>query len=156
MSRIGNKPIEIPAGVTVDVAPGRVTVNGPKGELTQLISRDMDVKVDDGVLTVARPTDRGEHRALHGLTRSLVANMVVGVTEGYRKSLEISGTGYRVYAEPSAELVGATLVVDGVRKTLTGQETLVSSSSRAAIADRTVALEGAPQNGSLSLRIEAI
>src|SRR4026209_1377673 len=105
MSRIGNKPIEIPAGVTVDVAPGRVTVNGPKGELKQLISRDMDVKVDDGVLTVARPTDRGEHRALHGLTRSLIANMVEGVTDGFEKRLQIQGVGYR------AQLQGQKLVL---------------------------------------------
>ena len=95
MSRIGNKPIQIPAGVTVDVGPGRVTVNGPKGELSQAISRDMDVKIDGDVLTVARPTDRGEHRALHGLTRSLIFNMVHGVTEGYEKRLQIQGVGYR-------------------------------------------------------------
>jgi large subunit ribosomal protein L6 len=95
MSRIGNKPIEIPAGVTVDVGPGRVTVNGPKGELSQTIDRAMDVKVDDGVLTVARPTDRGEHRALHGLTRSLIQNMVTGVTDGFEKRLQITGVGYR-------------------------------------------------------------
>jgi len=95
MSRIGSKPIEIPAGVTVDVAPGRVTVNGPKGELSQELSRDMEIKLDDGVLTVARPTDRGEHRALHGLTRSLIANMVAGVTDGFERRLEIQGVGYR-------------------------------------------------------------
>jgi large subunit ribosomal protein L6 len=98
MSRIGNKPIEIPAGVTVDVGPGRVTVNGPKGELSQAIDRSMEVKVDDGVLTVARPTDRGEHRALHGLTRSLIQNMVTGVTDGYEKRLQITGVGYRARA----------------------------------------------------------
>ena len=99
MSRIGNKPIEIPAGVTVDVAPGRVTVNGPKGELSQELSRDMEIKLDDGVLTVARPTDRGEHRALHGLTRSLIANMIEGVTNGFEKRLEIQGVGYRAKAQ---------------------------------------------------------
>ncbi len=102
MSRIGNKPIEIPAGVTVDVAPGRVTVNGPKGELTQELSRDMEIRVDDGVLTVARPTDRGEHRALHGLTRSLIANMVEGVTNGFEKRLQIQGVGYRAKAQGKA------------------------------------------------------
>lgn len=95
MSRIGNKPIEIPAGVTVDVGPGRVTVNGPKGELTQVIDRAMEVKVEDDVLTVSRPTDRGEHRALHGLTRSLIQNMVTGVTDGFEKRLQITGVGYR-------------------------------------------------------------
>ncbi|GIK76687.1 MAG: 50S ribosomal protein L6 [Acidobacteria bacterium] len=99
MSRIGNKPIEIPAGVTVDVAPGRVTVNGPKGELTQAVSRDIGIGIDDGVLTVSRPTDRGEHRALHGLTRSLIANMVEGVTNGFEKRLVIQGVGYRAKAQ---------------------------------------------------------
>ncbi len=95
MSRIGRKPISVPEGVTVSVAPGRVTVNGPKGELTQTIDSDMKVEQDNGTLTVARPTDRGEHRALHGLTRSLIANMVEGVTDGYEKRLEIQGVGYR-------------------------------------------------------------
>ena len=102
MSRIGNKPIEIPAGVTVDVGPGRVTVNGPKGELTQTVDRAMEVKVDEGVLTVARPTDRGEHRALHGLTRSLIANMVQGVTDGFEKRLMITGVGYRARPQGKA------------------------------------------------------
>jgi large subunit ribosomal protein L6 len=100
MSRIGNKPIEIPAGVTVDVGPGRVTVNGPKGELKQDVSQAMEIKVEDDVLTVARPTDRGEHRALHGLTRSLIANMVEGVTKGYQKQLEITGVGYKAEPKP--------------------------------------------------------
>lgn len=95
MSRIGNKPIEIPAGVTVDVGSSRVAVKGPKGELEQRISPDMRVEIDDGVLTVARPTDRGEHRALHGLTRSLIANMIEGVTDGFEKRLQITGVGYR-------------------------------------------------------------
>src|SRR5688572_8928476 len=95
MSRIGKKPIPVPDGVTVSVAPGRVTVNGPKGELSQAINPDMKVDQDNGTLTVERPTDRGDHRALHGLTRSLIANMVVGVTDGYEKRLEIQGVGYR-------------------------------------------------------------
>jgi len=99
MSRIGNKPIEIPEGVEVDVEPGRVKVRGPKGELTQEVSRDMTVEVQDGVVTVARPTDRGPHRALHGLTRSLVQNMVTGVTEGYEKHLELQGVGYRAQSK---------------------------------------------------------
>ncbi|MCB0865071.1 MAG: 50S ribosomal protein L6 [Solirubrobacterales bacterium] len=107
MSRIGNKPIEIPAGVTVDVGPGRVTVNGPKGELQQSIDPDMTVEVDDGVLTVSRPTDRGPHRALHGLTRSLIANMVEGVTNGYEKRLQITGVGYR--AKPSGKALELSL-----------------------------------------------
>jgi len=95
MSRIGRKPISVPEGVTIDVVPGRVAVKGPKGELAQTLSADMTVEQSDGVLTVARPTDRGEHRALHGLTRSLIANMVEGVTEGFEKHLEIQGVGYR-------------------------------------------------------------
>jgi len=95
MSRIGKKPIEIPDGVSVDVKPGTVNVKGPKGELDQVIVRDMKVSLDDGVVTVERPTDRGEHRALHGLTRSLIANMVEGVTDGFTKRLEIVGVGYR-------------------------------------------------------------
>jgi len=107
MSRIGNKPIEIPAGVTVDVGPGRVTVNGPKGELQQRIDPDMTVSVDDGVLTVARPTDRGPHRALHGLTRSLIANMIEGVTDGFEKRLQITGVGYR--AKPAGKALELSL-----------------------------------------------
>src|SRR5512139_2795977 len=95
MSRIGRKPIEIPDGVEIDVRPGAVSVKGPKGELSQHVDRDMKVAIEDGVLTVTRPTDRGEHRALHGLTRSLVANMVEGVTQGFEKRLEIQGVGYR-------------------------------------------------------------
>ena len=95
MSRIGNKPVQIPDGVTVSVGEGRVSVNGPKGELSQELTREMKVEVSGDTLTVERPTDRGEHRALHGLTRSLIANMVEGVTEGYSKKLEIQGVGYR-------------------------------------------------------------
>jgi large subunit ribosomal protein L6 len=95
MSRIGRKPIAVPESVTVEVGPGRVSVKGPKGELDQSLSQDMKVEQSDGVVTVARPTDRGEHRALHGLTRSLIANMVEGVTNGFEKRLEIQGVGYR-------------------------------------------------------------
>jgi large subunit ribosomal protein L6 len=95
MSRIGRKPIPVPDGVTVDLAPGSVSVKGPRGELQQVVSPDMTIAQEDGVLTVTRPTDRGPHRALHGLTRSLVANMVEGVTSGYEKRLEIQGVGYR-------------------------------------------------------------
>jgi large subunit ribosomal protein L6 len=98
MSRIGKKPIILPGGVEVEIKPGLVRVKGPKGELTQVISHEMTVKADDGVITVERPTDRGPHRALHGLTRSLVANMIIGVTEGYEKRLDIQGVGYRAAA----------------------------------------------------------
>jgi large subunit ribosomal protein L6 len=95
MSRIGKKPIPVPAGVTIAIEPELVRVNGPKGELTERIPRDITVAQEDEQLVVTRPTDRGEHRALHGLTRSLVANMVEGVTNGYEKKLEIQGVGYR-------------------------------------------------------------
>ena len=95
MSRIGRKPIQIPEGVEIDVKPGAVSVKGPKGELDQSVDRDMKVAIEEGTLTVARPTDRGEHRALHGLTRSLIANMVEGVTDGFERRLEIQGVGYR-------------------------------------------------------------
>jgi len=95
MSRIGRKPITVPAGVTVTVEPELVTVNGPKGELSERVNRDITVTQEGETLTVSRPTDRGEHRALHGLTRSLVANMVEGVTNGFEKALEIQGVGYR-------------------------------------------------------------
>jgi large subunit ribosomal protein L6 len=95
MSRIGRRTITIPQGVDVSVASGRVTVKGPKGELVQDISPDLGVEIVDGVLTVTRPTDRPHHRALHGLTRSLIANMVEGVSNGYERRLEIQGVGYR-------------------------------------------------------------
>jgi len=95
MSRIGRKPIPVPAGVTISIEPELVRVNGPRGELTERIPRDIDVEQDGEELLVKRPTDRGEHRALHGLTRSLVANMVEGVTTGFEKRLEIQGVGYR-------------------------------------------------------------
>ena len=95
MSRIGKQPIEIPDGVNVSVDPGRVTVNGPLGELTQQLPVRIKVEKEDGQLLVTRPTDRGDDRALHGLTRSLVANMVEGVTKGFEKRLQIQGVGYR-------------------------------------------------------------
>ena len=95
MSRIGRQPIPVPDGVAVEIAPERVSVKGPKGELSERVPRDIGVEQREGELVVTRPTDRGEHRALHGLTRSLVANMVQGVTEGYEKRLEIQGVGYR-------------------------------------------------------------
>jgi large subunit ribosomal protein L6 len=118
MSRIGRQPIAIPDGVTVEVGSGEVSVKGPKGELRQAVSPDLEIVREESpggdgdgesaaqrapVLTVKRPTDRGEHRALHGLTRSLIANMVHGVTEGFEKRLEIQGVGYR------ARLQGNTL-----------------------------------------------
>ncbi len=102
MSRIGRKPIAIPDGVTVEVNPGLVKVTGPKGELSEAVSSEMRVVHDNGTLRVERPTDRGEHRALHGLTRSLIANMVEGVTRGFEKRLEIQGVGYRARLQGKA------------------------------------------------------
>jgi large subunit ribosomal protein L6 len=143
MSRIGKKPIEIPAGVSVSVSPGRVMVNGPLGELSQQIPQRMEVEQADGEIIVRRPTERGDDRALHGLTRSLVANMVEGVTKGFEKRLEIQGVGYRaalrgqslelsvgfshsVVVEPPAgitfEVPSATeVVVKGIDKQQVGQ-----------------------------------
>jgi large subunit ribosomal protein L6 len=95
MSRIGKQPIPLPAGVNVALSPGRVQVNGPLGELSQQIPARMKVEQKDGVLVVERPTERGDDRALHGLTRTLIANMVEGVTKGFEKRLEIQGVGYR-------------------------------------------------------------
>jgi large subunit ribosomal protein L6 len=95
MSRIGRQPIELPAGVAVSLSPGRVMVNGPLGELSQQVPVRMQVEQEDGTVVVKRPTERGEDRALHGLTRSLIANMVEGVTNGFQKRLEIQGVGYR-------------------------------------------------------------
>jgi large subunit ribosomal protein L6 len=95
MSRIGRKPIPVPETVTVSIEPELVRVHGPRGELSERVPRDISIEQEDGQLLVKRPTDRGEHRALHGLTRSLVANMVEGVTSGFEKRLEIQGVGYR-------------------------------------------------------------
>src|SRR6201746_367296 len=106
MSRIGRKPVPVPDAVTVEIAPGNIAVKGPRGELSQIYSQDMSVEQGDGVVTVSRPTDRGEHRALHGLTRSLISNMVEGVTNGFEKRLEIQGVGYR------AQLQGTKLVLN--------------------------------------------
>ena len=95
MSRIGRKPIEVPSGVTVTIAPGRVEVEGPLGTLSQVVPQRMKIEQEEGRVVVTRPTDRGDDRALHGLTRTLVANLVEGVAKGYSKQLEIQGVGYR-------------------------------------------------------------
>jgi large subunit ribosomal protein L6 len=143
LSRIGRKPIEIPAGVSVSLDPGRVIVNGPLGELNQQVPRRMKLEQADGEIIVSRPTERGDDRALHGLTRSLIANMVEGVTKGFEKRLEIQGVGYRaalrgqslelnvgfshpVVVEPPAgitfEVPAATeIVVKGIDKQQVGQ-----------------------------------
>jgi large subunit ribosomal protein L6 len=101
MSRIGKLPIQIPSGVDVQVDTGEVRVKGPKGELSQTVSRDMAIEREDSVLVVKRPSNRKDHKALHGLTRTLIYNMVVGVTDGYEKRLEIQGVGYRAQARGS-------------------------------------------------------
>lgn len=106
MSRIGKKPVEIPAGVEVKIDGTTVTVKGPKGTLTQTVHPNITVKVDGNVLTVERPNDDKENRALHGLTRSLINNMVVGVTDGFSKKLQVNGVGYRVAKQ------GKTLVMN--------------------------------------------
>ncbi len=101
MSRIGRMPVVIPGGVDVTIEGREVTVSGPKGVLSMQVSPPIEVSKEDGVIAVTRPSDEGEIRALHGLSRSLIANMVTGVTEGYRKTLEIVGVGYRVQAKGS-------------------------------------------------------
>ncbi len=107
MSRVGRMPIAIPAGVTITVSPENVvTVKGPKGELTKAMHKDINIAIEDNSIVVTRPSEVKEHRALHGLTRALINNMVVGVTEGYQKTLELIGVGYR------AQLQGKKLVMN--------------------------------------------
>ena len=135
MSRIGKKPVVIPAGVTVNVAEGNVvTVKGPKGELTNTFNADMIINVEGNVLTVSRPTDEANHRALHGLTRTLIANMVEGVEKGFAKELEINGVGYRADKKGKQlvmrlgfsheviveEIPGITIEVNGNKITIRG------------------------------------
>lgn len=107
MSRIGRMPITIPLGVTVNIGNNVVSVKGPKGELERAIHQDMILVIEEGVLTVSRPSDKKEHRSLHGLSRTLVNNMVIGVTEGFKKTLEIAGIGYR--AAKSGAKINLTL-----------------------------------------------
>ncbi|WP_338471347.1 50S ribosomal protein L6 [Niallia sp. XMNu-256] len=95
MSRIGNKPIDIPAGVTITQNGSTVTVKGPKGELTRSFNPEIEIKVEENVINISRPSDQKEHRALHGTTRSLLSNMVEGVSKGFEKTLELIGVGYR-------------------------------------------------------------
>jgi large subunit ribosomal protein L6 len=143
MSRIGNKPVPIPSGVSITVDGSTVTVKGPKGELKRTFRREMRIEQSDGQIVVSRPTDAKEHRALHGLTRALLANMVQGVTQGYRRGLEIVGVGYRAekkgkalvlsvgyshqvqYPEPEGITLTTTsptvVVVEGIDKQKVGQ-----------------------------------
>ena len=135
MSRIGKKPVVIPAGVTVNVAEGNVvTVKGPKGELTNTFNADMIINVEGNVLTVSRPTDEANHRALHGLTRTLIANMVEGVEKGFSKELEVNGVGYRAEKKGNQlvmrlgyshevfvdEIPGINITVNGNKITIAG------------------------------------
>ena len=135
MSRIGKKPVVIPANVTVNVAEGNVvTVKGPKGELTNTFNADMIINVEGNVLTVSRPTDEANHRALHGLTRTLIANMVEGVEKGFAKELEVNGVGYRAEKKGNqlvmrlgfshevimSEIPGISIAVDGNKITISG------------------------------------
>jgi len=144
MSRIGKAPIELPKGVTVDIKETAVTVKGPKGTLSQSFHPDMNVEIDNGVLTVVRPSDSREHRSLHGLTRALLNNMVVGVSDGFKKILQVEGVGYRaamngttlelnvgyshpVYFEPPEDVAFAvenrnkTIIVSGIDKQVVGE-----------------------------------
>ena len=105
MSRIGKSPIQVPPGVEVDIQDTEVKVKGPKGELSRSFEKDMEIKLSDGMLTVTRPSDSRTHRSLHGLTRSLLANMVEGVSKGFQKELELVGVGYR------AQNVGQKIVL---------------------------------------------
>ena len=135
MSRIGKKPVIVPANVTVNVAEGNVvTVKGPKGELTNTFNADMNIKLEGNVLTVTRPTDEAHHRALHGLTRTLISNMVEGVEKGYSKELEVNGVGYRAEKKGNQlvmrlgyshevimeEIPGITIEVNGNKITIRG------------------------------------
>ena len=135
MSRIGKKPVVIPAGVTVSVAEGNVvTVKGPKGELTNTFNSDLMINIEGNVLTVSRPTDEANHRALHGLTRTLISNMVEGVEKGYSKVLEVNGVGYRAEKKGNQlvmrlgyshevfmdEIPGISIAVDGNKITISG------------------------------------
>jgi large subunit ribosomal protein L6 len=107
MSRIGLKPIEIPEGVEVKIDNNTVTVKGPKGELSRTLSDEMKINMDDKVITVERPSDNKEHRGLHGTTRSLISNMVEGVSKGFEKSLEIIGVGYRAQKQGNKVVINA-------------------------------------------------
>ena len=135
MSRIGKKPVIIPANVTVNVAEGNVvTVKGPKGELTNTFNADMMINVEGNVLTVSRPSDEANHRALHGLTRTLISNMVEGVEKGFSKELEVNGVGYRAEKKGNQlvmrlgysheviveEIPGITIEVNGNKITVKG------------------------------------
>ena len=150
MSRIGKMPITIPAGVTVDVKEGnQVTVKGPKGTLTRTFSPELGIELNDGVITITRPNDLKRNKALHGLTRSLLNNMVVGVSAGFEKTLEINGVGYR------ANKQGKTLVLnlgyshpvemedpEGVESAVDGNKVIVRGISKEAVGQYAANIRG--------------
>ena len=143
MSRIGKRPVNVPGGVTATIDGSKVTVKGPKGELTRTFHPEMQISMDNNVITVNRPSDETRHKALHGLSRTLVANMVEGVTKGFQKTLEITGVGYKAEPKPYGALLSlgfshqieykapagvkisapnpTTVVIDGSSKELVGQ-----------------------------------
>ncbi|MBS5736509.1 MAG: 50S ribosomal protein L6 [Clostridiales bacterium] len=135
MSRIGRKPINIPAGVTVTLASdNQITVKGPKGELKKTFHPDMIIKVENDVISVERPSDDKKHRSLHGLTRTLIYNMIEGVTQGYSKSLEVQGIGYKVQKQGNKAVFNIGFShpveveeIDGIKIDVTGPTTLVVS-----------------------------
>ena len=135
MSRIGRKPINIPAGVTVTLASdNQITVKGPKGELKKTFHPDMIIKVENDVINVERPSDDKKHRSLHGLTRTLIYNMIEGVTQGYSKALEVQGIGYKVQKQGNKDVFNIGFShpveveeIDGIKIDVTGPTTLVVS-----------------------------
>ena len=136
MSRIGKRPIPVPAGVTVSIDGNNVKVKGPKGELSRTLHADMQVKQEGGEILVSRPSDEQNHKALHGLSRTLVANMVEGVTTGYKKVLEISGVGFKAEAKPYGMLLSLGFshtipyhTPEGVKLTATNPTTLLVEGS---------------------------
>ncbi|MCB9356971.1 MAG: 50S ribosomal protein L6 [Calditrichaeota bacterium] len=134
MSRVGRAPIKLPKGVDVKIAGSDVTVKGPMGELARTFPADIEIKLEDGTLSCTRPSDQKEHRALHGLTRALLNNMVVGVTEGFKKELQISGVGFKAEAKKRGVLLNVgyshpVMVVTpaGVKAEVTGPTTILVS-----------------------------
>ena len=143
MSRIGKRPIPVPAGVNVTIDGNKVSVKGPRGELSRTLPEDIGIEQENGTITVTRPSDEQQHRALHGLSRTLVANMVEGVTSGFQKTLEISGVGFKAELKPYGVLLSlgfshqieyrapegvkistpnpTTVVIDGASKEMVGQ-----------------------------------
>ena len=151
MSRIGNKPITVPAGVEVKLDGNNITVKGPKGTLTRTVHKNMTLKLDGNVLTVTRPNDEPENRSLHGLTRTLVNNMIIGVTDGFERRLEVNGVGYRAqkqgnnlnltlgYSHPvvveapqgiTFDVEQNVIVVKGMDKELVGQTAAIIRTKR--------------------------